>query len=231
VRGKSRPRQEVADPRGEAGWRAWREDSDRPAARGGTEVPQHCGMTFIKDRSLRSARVGAKSLQGVRHVRHTDPPGDRSRRPLQDFSRCHVGFVTVLETALGLPQMIDTAARSRACAADMLKMFHDRLLAHHDDEERDLFPAVLRVAQPGDEADRAQAMVAQLVREHREIAQLWKQLEPSVQAIANGDLPRLDSALLNELVRRFNEHVRTEEEEFLPSRSRCWHARPKTWRC
>jgi hemerythrin-like domain-containing protein len=136
--------------------------------------------------------------------------------PLQDFSRCHAGFVTVLETALGLPGMIDTAARSRSCAADMLKMFHDRLLAHHDDEERDLFPAVLRVAQPGDEADRAQTMVAQLVREHREIAQLWKQLEPAVQAIANGYLPRLDPALLHELVRRFNEHVRLEEEEFLP---------------
>ena len=86
--------------------------------------------------------------------------------PLQDFSTCHVGFVTVLETALGLPEMIVTAARSRSCAADMLKMFHDRLLAHHDDEERDLFPAVLRVAQPGDEADRARTMVAQLVREH-----------------------------------------------------------------
>jgi hemerythrin-like domain-containing protein len=136
--------------------------------------------------------------------------------PLQDFSKCHVGFVTVLETALGLPEMIVTAARSRSCAADMLKMFRDRLLAHHDDEERDLFPAVLRVAQPGDEADRAQAMVAQLVREHREIAQLWKQLEPAVQAIANGYLPQLDSALLHELVRRFNEHVRVEEEEFLP---------------
>ena len=135
--------------------------------------------------------------------------------PLQDFSRCHVGFVTVLETALGLPEMIVTAARSRSCAADMLKMFHDRLLAHHDDEERDLFPAVLRVAQPGEEADRARTMVAQLVREHREIAQLWKQLEPAVQAIANGYLPRLDTALLHELVQRFNEHVRT-EEEFLP---------------
>ena len=135
---------------------------------------------------------------------------------LQDFSRSHDGFVTVLEAALGLPEMIATAARSRSCAADMLKMFHDRLLAHHDDEERDLFPAVLRVAQPGDEADRARIMVAQLVREHREIAQLWKQLEPAVQAIANGYLPRLDSALLQELVRRFNEHVRVEEEEFLP---------------
>ena len=136
--------------------------------------------------------------------------------PLQDFSRCHDRFVTVLETALGLPDMIATAARSRACAVDVLKMFHDRLLAHHDDEERDLFPAVIRVAQPGVEADRARSMVDQLVREHREIAELWKQLEPSVQAVANGYLPQLDAALLNELVRRFNEHVRSEEEEFLP---------------
>ena len=52
--------------------------------------------------------------------------------------------------------------------------------------------------------------------EHREIAQLWKQLEPAVQAIANGYLPLLDSALLHELVTRFNEHVRIEEEQFLP---------------
>jgi hemerythrin-like domain-containing protein len=59
-------------------------------------------------------------------------------------------------------------------------------------------------------------MVEQLVREHREIAQLWRQLEPGVQAIANGYLPQLDAALLQELVRRFNEHVRVEEEEFLP---------------
>jgi hemerythrin-like domain-containing protein len=136
--------------------------------------------------------------------------------PLQDFSKCHVGFVTVLETALGLPEMISTAAKSRSCAADMLKMFRDRLLAHHDDEERDLFPAVLRIAQPGEEADRARAMVAQLVREHREIAQLWQRLQPAVQAVANGYLPRLDGALLQELVARFNEHVRLEEEQFLP---------------
>jgi hemerythrin-like domain-containing protein len=142
--------------------------------------------------------------------------GPGADAPLQNFSSCHAGFVTVLETSLGLPEMIATAARSRSCAADMLKVFRDRLLAHHDDEERDLFPAVLRVAQPGEEADRARAMVEQLVGEHREIAQLWKQLEPTVRAIANGYLPSLDAALLNELVRRFNAHVRSEEEEFLP---------------
>src|SRR5512146_1184507 len=102
----------------------------------------------------------------------SDTPGGRAPEadtPLHDFSSCHVEFVTVLEAALGLPEMIVTAARSRSCAADTLKMFRDRLLAHHDDEERDLFPAVLRIAEPGEEANRARSMVAQLIREHREI--------------------------------------------------------------
>jgi hypothetical protein len=139
-----------------------------------------------------------------------------SDSPLQDFSTCHIGFVTLLETSLGLPEMVATSARARSCAADVMKMFRHSVLAHHDDEERDLFPAVLQAAQPGAEADRAQAMVAQLVREHHEIAALWKQLEPTVQAIANGYLPALDSSLLQELVKRFNEHVRIEEVEFLP---------------
>ena len=143
-------------------------------------------------------------------------PAAEADSPLHDFSSCHAGFVTVLRAALDLPEMIVTAARSRSCAADTLKMFRDRLLAHHDDEERDLFPAVLQIAEPGEEAERARTMVAQLIREHREIAQLWKQLEPAMQAVANGYLPRLDSALLHELVSRFNEHVRIEEEEFLP---------------
>jgi hemerythrin-like domain-containing protein len=112
--------------------------------------------------------------------------------------------------------MVATSARARSCAADLLKMFRHSLLAHHEDEERDLFPAVLQVVQPGAEADRARAMVQQLVREHREIAVLWKQLEPIVQAVANGYLPELNAALLEELVKRFNDHVRTEEVEFLP---------------
>lgn len=143
-------------------------------------------------------------------------PASTADAPLQDFSRSHARFVTVIDTALGLPEMLANAARTRACAADMLKMFRDRLLAHHDDEERDLFPTVIRLAEPGAEAERARAMVEQLVREHRDIAQIWHRLEPVVQDIANGYLPQLDAALLRDLVSRFNEHVRIEEVEFLP---------------
>src|SRR5512140_148053 len=113
-------------------------------------------MTCIKTRRLRSARVGTVfSREGCNMTDTPTRQATEAGTPLQDFSNCHGGFVTVLETALGLPEMIVTAARSRACAADTLKMFRDRLLAHHDDEERELFPAVLRVAQPGEEAARA----------------------------------------------------------------------------
>ncbi|MBI5278436.1 MAG: hemerythrin domain-containing protein [Burkholderiales bacterium] len=136
--------------------------------------------------------------------------------PLADFSRCHDEFVTLLDIFLGLPGMVATAARARARASDVLKMFRHGLLAHHDDEERELFPAVLVAALPGEEARRARDMVEQLVREHREIALLWKRLEPSVESVARGYLPELDGALLNELVQQFNAHVRLEEEDFLP---------------
>ena len=135
--------------------------------------------------------------------------------PLQDFSTCHIGFVTLLETSLGLPEMVTTSARARSCAADMVKMFRHSVLAHHEDEERDLFPAVLQVAQAGAEADRAQAMVAQLVREHRDIAALWKELEPD-RASHRERLPAWAGLRAAARVERYNEHVRIEEVEFLP---------------
>ena len=37
--------------------------------------------------------------------------GTEAEAPLQDFSRSHERFVTVLEAALGLPEMLAMAAR------------------------------------------------------------------------------------------------------------------------
>ena len=49
---------------------------------------------------------------GVSACQFSEAPSPEADVPLQDFSRCHVGFVTVLKAALGLPEMIVTAARS-----------------------------------------------------------------------------------------------------------------------
>jgi hypothetical protein len=136
--------------------------------------------------------------------------------PLAGFSECHHEFVAQLHSALYLPELVSAAARARSMAGDLLRMFREGVLAHHADEERELFPAVLRAAQPGAETDEVHAMVAQLVREHRDMDARWKTLEPAIAAIARGETPGVDAGLIEDLVQHFFAHAHFEEEHFLP---------------
>ena len=135
---------------------------------------------------------------------------------LSAFSDCHHDFVAQLHSALYLPELVSAAAKARAMSHELLKMFSHDVVAHHAEEEQELFPAVLRAAEPGEELDAARAMVTQLVREHRELHASWKQLEPSIQAVARGETPALDSALIEDIVQHFFAHAHFEEEHFLP---------------
>ncbi|HEY0826254.1 MAG TPA: hemerythrin domain-containing protein [Ramlibacter sp.] len=135
---------------------------------------------------------------------------------LASFSECHHDFVAQLHSALYLPDLVTAAARARTMANELLEMFRDRVSAHHAEEERDLFPAVLHAAEPGGELDEVRAMVAQLVREHRDMEARWAALRPRVEAVARGETPALDAALIEDLVQHFFAHAHFEEEHFLP---------------
>lgn len=136
--------------------------------------------------------------------------------PLAGFSECHHDFVAQLHSALYLPELVAAAAKARAMANDLLKMFGQDVVTHHAEEERELFPAVLRAAQPGAELDEVRAMVAQLVREHREMEARWAELQPAVEAVARGESPAVDAALIQDMVQHFFAHAHSEEEHFLP---------------
>jgi hemerythrin-like domain-containing protein len=136
--------------------------------------------------------------------------------PLAGFSECHHDFVAQLHSALYLPELVTAAAKARAMANDLLTMFREDLAAHHVDEERELFPAVVSAALPGAELDEVRAMVAQLVREHRDMEARWAQLLPSIEAVAGGQVPALDAPLIEDLVQHFFAHAHFEEEHFLP---------------
>ncbi len=135
---------------------------------------------------------------------------------LADFSECHHDFVAQLHSALYLPELVTAAAKARAMAQDLLKMFRDGVTVHHAEEERELFPAVLRAALPGPELDEVRAMVTQLVREHREMEARWAALKPSVEAVASGQCAELDAPLIEDMVQHFFAHAHYEEEHFLP---------------
>jgi hypothetical protein len=136
--------------------------------------------------------------------------------PLGDFSRCHLGIVSQLESFSELPALLGAAAQSRVVAQGTLDLFKDGVFAHHADEEKELFPAVLRSAQPGEEADLVQSMTQRLINEHRSIEAQWKLLEPQVRAAARGKPASLEPGAVEQLVVDYLGHARFEEEHFLP---------------
>lgn len=138
-----------------------------------------------------------------------------SATPLDSFSRCHQGIIARLEEAVELPQLAEAATRARAVASRLQKMFDEMVIKHHQEEEVELFPAVLRCAS-AQEYPLVKRLVAQLVIEHRAVESEWKQLQQQVRRLARGSDTALDGARMMRLVQLYLQHARTEEAEFLP---------------
>ena len=132
------------------------------------------------------------------------------------FSQCHVGITSHLQALRELPALLEPAARARKLADDTLRFFRQAVYAHHTDEERELFPAVLASAAKGDESEKVQAMVDRLTAEHRRVEAAWEKLEPGLKAVAQGRDTTLDTQALERLVDQYLGHAGFEEREFLP---------------
>lgn len=136
--------------------------------------------------------------------------------PLDEFSNCHAGILTKLDALERLPALLEPAALARRIASESLDFFSAVVYEHHVEEERDLFPAVLASAYPGDEMSRLQSMIERLTREHREVESAWERLKPHLKAVARGQDASIDTEALSALVAHYKGHARYEEAQFLP---------------
>lgn len=136
--------------------------------------------------------------------------------PIQDFSHCHEGIVSKLDMLGELPDLLAPAARARDIAEKAISFFHVAIFEHHQDEERELFPAVLSSATPGEEMACVKFMVKRLTDEHRALEALWQKLEPGLKKLAKGQLSDINVAELQRLVTQYKAHASYEEAEFLP---------------
>lgn len=136
--------------------------------------------------------------------------------PLTSFEKSHTEILDRLGQMTALPNLVAAADQSRSIASDLLSLFGKSILPHHADEEKELFPAVLADAMPGEEKSKADAMVRRLVAEHRSIEAAWRDLKPGLQAAAAGKPATLDAQAVAELVLAYNAHANYEEAEFLP---------------
>ncbi len=139
-----------------------------------------------------------------------------SDAPIQNFSNCHTGIVSHLQSLERLPALLEPARQARSIAGEILKFFRSAVYEHHSEEETELFPAVLAAARAGEERAGIQAMVDRLVREHRQIEAAWSRLEPALKQVAKGADGGLDGEAVASLVADYLGHAAYEEREFLP---------------
>lgn len=140
--------------------------------------------------------------------------------PLADFTRCHLGIVSQLQTLSELPELLEAARRASTVAAQTVQLFEDNVLPHHADEEQELFPAVQRSARAGEEAAQVAAMAQRLTLEHRGIEAQWQKLAPELRQAARGKPVALDVPGLERLIRDYLSHARFEESQYLPLAAR-----------
>ena len=144
---------------------------------------------------------------------HTPAHGDE---PLTNFTNCHAGILKRLTALDELPALLAPAARARQIAEQSLEFFREAIFEHHLEEERELFPAVIASAHPGEELERVKAMTQRLTEEHRMVEALWKRLEKGLKPVAKGQSTDLDVSELHRLVAEYTAHAAYEEAEFLP---------------
>ena len=111
-------------------------------------------------------------------------------------------------------QGADTQAQE--AARDVLRYFDLAAPAHHDDEERHVFPAALAA---GDAA--LTAAVQRLQRDHHAMSAQWAALRPSLQAVTSGDW---DAGAADVVIARwqafaalYGGHIETEEGLVFPA--------------
>lgn len=138
--------------------------------------------------------------------------------PLRLMHACHVRMelrCALLVRLCGHICNVGADESARKTADAVLRYFDDAGAKHHQDEEVDLFPALLAAAPPS-----AQAFVRQtidrLVVQHREMDAVYAQLRPLLIALIDGQAVQLDPALCDRLHTLYIEHIAIEEHELLP---------------
>ncbi|MCD6682162.1 MAG: hemerythrin domain-containing protein [Burkholderiaceae bacterium] len=147
-------------------------------------------------------------------------PASNPADPLRDFSRSHAGILIRLEQLRELAQKLAQGGPERRAlrdrAQEIVAFFHEAVIEHHAEEEDALFPAVARSAAPGDEAELVASLAARLTREHRQIEDDWKAIEPALLRLSRGRGAELDAGIVARLCDRYAAHAQFEEGGYLP---------------
>ncbi len=138
--------------------------------------------------------------------------------PLEMLAACHLRVQVQCSTLLRLVPHIAAHGSDRSAqeaATAVMRYFDTSARHHHDDEERDLFPALIE-SMAGSDAVCLLEFFAALIVEHRELEARWQILRAVLSQVAAGQTVLLTQADVSSFAQLYGRHIAREESELLP---------------
>lgn len=142
--------------------------------------------------------------------------------PLEMLAACHdrirdqCAILSRLRSHVAA-QGIDDSARS--AARGVIRYFDSAARHHHQDEEQDLFPALLE-SMAGSDPVCIRELTDSLTSEHRDLAHLWDIIRAWLVAIEAGETRPPEAGAIDSFVDLYKRHITHEEQELFPMAAR-----------
>jgi hemerythrin-like domain-containing protein len=142
--------------------------------------------------------------------------------PLEMLSACHARIEQQCSTLRRLQSHLPghgADEQARAAAAGVMRYFDLAARQHHEDEEKDLFPALLE-SMAGSDPVCLREMTEGLTAEHRELEGAWQRIRVVLERIEAGEALELPPEHVDAFVDLYARHIEREEQELLPMAAR-----------
>ena len=149
-------------------------------------------------------------------------PAAGPEAPLQMLAACHTRVEKQCRTLERLQAHLPTHgsdADAQEAAHAVLRYFNSAAKHHHEDEEQDLFPALLE-AMAGSDAVCIRELTDALEAEHRQLEARWARLRATLQGVAQGQAATLVAEEVEGFVSAYRRHILREDTELLPMAER-----------
>lgn len=142
--------------------------------------------------------------------------------PLEMLAACHLRVQDQCATLLRLVPHLATQGADRPAqqtATALMRYFDTAARHHHEDEERDLFPALIE-SMAGSDAVCLREITAALTADHRALEARWLALRVVLAQVAAGQAALLAPDEVGDFARLYARHIAREESELLPMAQR-----------
>lgn len=131
--------------------------------------------------------------------------------PIEMLYACHSKVKRFCRQLSILPDYLEKHGYTQAVLNDVeqiLSYFNRAAPLHHDDEELDFFPQLVKVA------PQAQSAIDELEQQHKNLHKNWNALSAQIEELISEQRQNIDEHLIERFIQGYERHITLEEPLF-----------------